>query len=315
MKTPWYETAPGATAALLATRLFVDCDLYTFNLAGAIGGVSVLRYGAGPVDVSVLGTVWPAATVTFDQDKAKAVAHWKTGLDTDTWQVVVAPRNVDPRTGAADPDAIGTAPFLAALRAGALDGAEVQVDRAFAASFPAPGNAMAPTGVVTIFYGRVAEIDLGRSQAVITVASHLKLLAGQMPRRLYQASCIHTLFDAGCTLKAADFAVAGSVVAVSADGSTVTATLAAPAGSGSYALGRMAMTSGASDGFARSIRAYANGTPATLNLIAPFALGIAPGDSFTAWPGCDKTIATCGKFANQVNFGGEPNIPAPEVAF
>ena len=319
MKTPWYEIAPGATAALLASRVFVDGDLYTFTLPGAVGGVSVLRYGAGPVDVTVAGTTWPANQVTFDQDKAKAVAHWKVGLDTDTWQVVVAPRNVDIRTGAPDPDTIGTAPFLAALRAGALDGAEVQIDRAFAAAWPAPGKAMAPAGVVTIFYGRVAEIDVGRSQAVITIASHLKLLAAQMPRLLYQAACIHTLFGAGCnvagSLPAASFAVAGTIAAVSADGATITATLAAPGGSGTYALGRMVMASGSSEGFARSIRSYTAGTPATLTLIAPFALGVVPGDAFTAYPGCDKTFAACGKFANQQNYGGELNIPAPEVAF
>jgi len=116
-------------------------------------------------------------------------------------------------------------------------------------------------------------------------------------------------------LKAADFAAAGTVASVAADGATVTATLAAPAGSATYALGRMVMTDGASDGFQRQILSYAAGSPATLTLRAPFALGIAAGDAFTAYPGCDKRYATCGLFDNQQNFGGELNIPAPEVAF
>ena len=321
MKSPWYETAPGATAALLATGQFVDADLYRFTLAGEILGVTELLYGAGPIDVAAAGSYWPANTILFDQAQAKAKAHWKVGLDVDTWQVVATPRPVDLLTGAAAPDRIGSAPFLAALRAGALDGAEVQVDRAFAPDWNAVATgqngrpALAPTGIVAIFYGRVAEGDAGRSQAVITINSHLKLIASQMPRRLYQASCIHTLFDAGCGLAAADFAMSGTVVSVSADGSTVTASLAAPAGSGTYALGRMVMQDGASAGFARATRSWSPGGPATLALIAPFPLGVAPGDRFTAYPGCDKRFGTCGSFANQVNYGGALAIPAPETAF
>ncbi|HZT50610.1 MAG TPA: DUF2163 domain-containing protein [Stellaceae bacterium] len=321
MKVPWYETAPGALAALLEGGLFVDVDLYRFTLAGEVLGVSELLYSAGAIDVAAAGSYWPADQVAFDQAQARAKAHWKVGLDVDTWQVVATPRDVDLATGAAAPDRIGTAPWLAALRAGALDGAEVQVDRAFAPDWSAavPGQngrrALAPTGIVTIFYGRVAEGDAGRSQAVITINSHLKLMAGQMPRRLYQAACIHTLFDRGCTLEAADFAVSGTVASVSADGSAVTATLAAPAGSGTYALGRIVMADGASAGFARAVRSWVAGSPASLSLIAPFPLGIAAGDRFAAYPGCDKRYSTCARFANQANFGGEIAIPAPETAF
>jgi hypothetical protein len=321
MKTPWYETSPGALAALLEGGLFVDVDLYRFVLAGEIPDASELRYSAGTIDVAADGGYWPANEVTFDAEGARAKAHWKAGLDVDTWQVVAAPRDIDPLTGAASPDRIGAAPWLAAVRAGALDGAEVQVDRAFAPDWGAvvPGRngrpALAPTGIVTIFYGRVAEGDVGRSRAVITINSHLKLVANPMPRRLYQAGCIHTLFDAGCMLTAADFAVAGTVAGVSADGAVLTATLAAPVGSGTYALGRIVMQGGASAGFARTVRDWSAGSPATLDLIARFPLGVAPGDPFIAYPGCDKRLATCARFANQANYGGEIGIPAPETAF
>jgi uncharacterized phage protein (TIGR02218 family) len=314
VKTPWYETSPGATAALLATGLFVDVDLYTFTLAGAIGGVSKLRYSAGTIAVAANGITWPANQVTFDQAKAKAVSHWKVGLDVDTWQVVVAPRNVDILTGAPWPDKIGTTPWLQALRTGALDGATVQVDRAFASAWPAASAlALQPTGIVTIFFGRIAEGDAGRSQAVITINSHLEVIKNPMPRRLYQAGCIHTLFDTGCTLNAASFAVQGTVTTVSAN--VITATAAAPANSsGTFALGRLVMTSGASAGFSRRVKSWASGSPSTFTLISPFPLAVAPGDTFTAYPGCDKQFSTCGLYQNQVNFGGEIGIPAPEMA-
>jgi uncharacterized phage protein (TIGR02218 family) len=315
MKTPWYETSPGATAALLLSGQFVDVDCYTFKLAGSFLGVSELLYSAGPIDVSVPGSYWSAKGPTFDQDKAKAVAHYKRGLDVDVWQVVVAPRPVNVLTGQAWPDQIGSASWLAAAQAGALDNAEVQVDRAIAAAWPAAGSpALAPTGIVTVFYGRVGELDVGRSQAVVTVYSHLKVLANPLPRNLFQASCTHTLFDAGCTLNAASFAVNGTVAGLGATGNVFTSAIAAPPGSGTYALGRVTMTSGASAGLSRTVRSWTAGAPGTFTLIAPFTLGIAPGDSFTAYAGCDKQFGTCGRFANQLNYGGCLSIPVPETA-
>ena len=216
-----------------------------------------------------------------------------------------------------------TSSSLAACRAGALDGAELQVDRAFAANWQqvAPGQggrpALQPTGIVTVFYGRVAELDAGRSQVVITIDSHLKLLANQMPRRLYQAQCIHTLFDTGCGLAAALYAASGTIAGVNDAGNIITAAVAppaSPANSGTFALGRMVMTSGASAGFARMVRGWTAGSPSTFTLIAPFPLGVAADDGFTVYPGCDKRFATCALFANSVNFGGEIAIPAPETA-
>ncbi len=312
MKTPWYETSPGAIAALLATRSFVDADCYSFKLAGAFGGASELLYSAGPIDVKAPGSYWSSKGPTFDQDKAKAVAHWKVGLDVDTWQVVIAPRLVDPLTGAQFPDSIGNQPWLAAAQAGALDNAEVQVDRAIAPAWPAAGAPfLSPTGIVTIFYGTVGEIDVGRSQAVITIYSHLKKLANPLPRNLFQAGCVHTLFDQGCTLASSSFAVAGTVSSPGSAPNMFNSAVAAPAGSGTYALGRVVMTSGRSQGYARTVRSWSAGAFA---LIAPFPFGVGIGDSFTAYPGCDKSFGTCSAFQNTANFGGCLSIPVPETA-
>ena len=313
MKTPYYETSPGATAALLLTRSFVDVDCYTFTLAGAFLGVTELLYSAGPIDVAIPGTTWSSRSVLFDQDRTKAVGHWKVGLDVDTWQVQVAPRNVDVLSGAAWPDTIGGASWLAAAQGGALAGATVQVDRAFAPAWPAAGTgALSPTGIVTIFAGTVGEMDVGRSAAIVTVYSHLKTLANPLPRNLFQAACVHTLFDTGCTLSASAFAVDGVVGAVGPQANQFSSAIAAPGGSGTYALGRLVMTSGASAGFARTVRSAAAGV---FTLISPMPFGVAIGDSFTAYPGCDKQLGTCNRFGNQLNYGGCPAIPVPEVAF
>lgn len=306
MKTPLYETSGGALKALLATRQFVFCDLYTFTLFG--GGV--LRYATADVGVTYGGTLWPGNSTLFDTAGSSAKAHWKIGMDTDTWQIQVMPRAVDPVTGAAYPDRIGNQPWLAAARVGALDGATVQIDRAYLPAWPSyTGVPVAPAGVITIFAGRVAEVDIGRDGASLTINSHIELLGTATPRNLYQASCRFTLFDTGCSLAAASYAVSGT--ASSAAGATLNGTFATPGGTTTYALGRVAFTSGANTGITRLVRSWSSGV---LTLAAPFPYAVTSGDTFTLWPGCAKTQAACATFGNSRNFGGMPYIPAPETA-
>lgn len=289
MKAPLYEVSAGATLALLfdAGRQFAYFDLYTFTLTTG----QVLRITTADQDIGYGGNTWSSKGVRVDTDKAKAVGHWKVGLDVDTWQVVLYPRAVDEITGATFPDTIGSQPWLAAVTAGALDAALATIDRAYF-SLPLAGP-LAPVGVLRIFAGRVAEVDLGRSGAVITINSHLELLNLSMPRNLYQAPCIHRLFDGGCGLNGASFAVAGTVQAGSSAGAIVTA-LGSPPGSGTFALGRLVFSSGANAGFGRAIRSWSGGV---IGLLAPFYFPVAVGDAFTAYPGCDKQIATCEGFA------------------
>jgi len=317
VKTPLYEASAGALAALLATRSFVFADLYTFT---TMNGGPVLRYAAADLDIALGGNTWLHTGPAFDQDASSGSSprgHWKVGLDVDSWNVVVAPRLTDPIAGVAYPDQIAGQPWLQAVRGGALDGATVSVDRAYLAAWPTGPTAFslpaAPVGVINIFTGRVAAVDVSRTQVGIAINSHLELLDISMPRRVFQAPCQHTLFDVGCTLTAAGHAVSGTVAAGSTQ-SVIHATIPAPPGSGTYALGRILFTSGANAGFQRSIRAYLAGLPAQLKLVAPLSFPVSVGDAFTAYPGCDKQRDTCGLFGNTANFRGFPYIPAPELS-
>jgi hypothetical protein len=332
LKSAKYETSAGALAAFLAGRpsSVILCDLYTFALAGSINNGTPLLYTTADIDIEVAyasgtplvktgaplaaapiasgTTVYSSKLVYFDQLQNKAYGHWKIGLDVDTWQVICTP----------SPQArIGSQPFLAALRAGALDGAVVAVDRAFIDNRGGTAYAAtaAPLGVVNVFTGRVAEVDLGRSNAIISVNSHLELLNQNMPRNLYQAGCRWTLFGAGCNLNAASFAVAATVAGAPAPNSNrLSVNLSEPSGSGTYALGQVVATGGNNAGFSRSIRSWSPGSPATLTLMSPFPFAFLAGDALTAYPGCDKQGNTCIAFGNLANFGGMPFIPAPEMA-
>ena len=197
---------------------------------------------------------------------------------------------------------MGGVPFLAGVRAGLLDGCAVQRDRAYLASWSAP-----PVGSVTLFKGRVSSVDaVGRTSAEITVASDLVLLDVDMPRNLYQPACNHVLYDSGCGLVKSAYGTAGSAGATP---SLLPWAGATPA----FAQGTVSFANGANAGATANIKAAGAGT---LTLSAPLAVAPAAGDGFTAYPGCDHTLATCrGRFGNGGNFRGFPFVPAPETAF
>jgi Uncharacterized conserved protein (DUF2163)/Phage conserved hypothetical protein BR0599 len=317
MKTPIWEATTGALMALLFpevktldSRRFAYFDLYTISCASG----PVLRYTTCDRDVGYGGTVWSGRTVRIEPaGQRTALFHAKVGLDVDTWQASIYPRPVDDITGAAYPDKIGSTPWLAAAAAGALDGATATIDRAyFSMPLPAPQvAALTPVGVLRLFAGLVGNVDLGRSGVSLSINSHLELLNVQMPRNLYQAPCPHTLFDAGCGLSAASFAVSTAC----ATGSTryVLVSSATPPGgsSGTFTLGRVTFSSGLNSGFSRSIRLWDG---ATMSLTTPLPFDVAVADTFTVYPGCDKQLGTCVLFSNRLNFGGQPFIPAPETA-
>ncbi|MEI8325522.1 MAG: phage BR0599 family protein [Betaproteobacteria bacterium] len=68
---------------------------------------------------------------------------------------------------------------------------------------------------------------------------------------------------------------------------------------------------GANAGIGRTIKAQAGGV---LTSVQPWPSAVTIGDTFTVYPGCDKTQATCSsKFSNLARFRGYPYVPAPET--
>ena len=81
---------------------------------------------------------------------------------------------------------------------------------------------------------------------------------------------------------------------------------------GYYDNGQIMFTSGANNGLVKAVKSYFD-QQFLFNSPLPFAPSA--GDTFIAYPGCDKTQATCTtKFSNLVNFEGFPYVPAPETA-
>lgn len=284
------KSASSALQAILAGSQFFMADCYTFTLADG----TVARYTTADQDIVDWATshVFSSQGPFFERSKVK----FQVGVQVDELDIVLT-------AGAGD--MIDGVPWLSALRAGVLDGAEVQLDRAFMASF---GDTSA--GLLTIFAGRVAEVDAGRTQATIKVNTHLELLTLQMPWRLFQPGCAFTLYDNRCTLSKAGLGVAATVGSGSTD-SVANTTLTQAAGWAS--LGTVTFTSGALAGKSFTIREHDSG--GVLKPVVPFPVAPSGGDGCTVYPGCDKQQSTCRtKFNNLAHFGGFPYVPVPETA-
>ncbi len=91
-----------------------------------------------------------------------------------------------------------------------------------------------------MFTGSIGPITLDRMVLDITCNSLVELLNIKLPRNLYQAGCQHTLFDAGCSLSAAAFAVVGNV---SGSPTRTAFNTGLAAASGYYDLGAIQFTS------------------------------------------------------------------------
>jgi uncharacterized phage protein (TIGR02218 family) len=288
---------PASTALqnLLANRQFFAADLYTFTL---IGGTA-LRYCSGDRDITAGGHLFTAQGPRIDRKDNKAKCHWKIGVEVDTLLFDVMPQAMDMVNGL---------PFLAACVQGAFDGAELQLERAFMATY---GDTS--VGTVIMFVGRVAEIDLGRAVATFTINSHLELLNLQLPRNLWQPGCVNSLGDASCGVSLPSFA-AGGITAAGSSASVIAASLAQA--TSYFDQGKVTFTSGANAGLTRSVKSWVAGSPGRIALLAPFPNAPAAGDAFTIYPGCDKTLGAngCAKFANTARFKGYPFIPTSDTA-
>ena len=179
-----------------------------------------------------------------------------------------------------------------------------------------PGHARGPTtheskfGVERI--RAIGDLDeLSRTTAKFNCKSKVEDLNVQVPRNILQPTCVHTLFDSGCGLSKASFAVSGTVQA----GSTVNKLLTTLVQADAYFdNGQLVFTSGANNGHLVAVKKYLN-SGETVYFVVPLPAVPNVADTFTIYPGCDKTQATCaGKFSNLVNFGGFPYVPAPETA-
>jgi uncharacterized phage protein (TIGR02218 family) len=287
MKTPTNIGGNNLITWLATATEIRIADLYTITLTAG----TVLRYTTWDSSLVVLGSTFLTGPPNFE----RTAIEEKLGMDVSTIELTIK---------ASVTDLINGVPILQAIGLGLFDGAAFKIERLFMDS---SGQQI---GKVIRFAGFIGEVDeLGRSYAKITAVAGTKYLQMQLPAVILQPGCTNTLFDARCGLVKASFAEVNTVQA----GSTVNKLLSLSAkADGYYDNGQIAFTSGANAGLVKAVKAYA-GQFFTFNSPLPFVPNA--GDLFTAYPGCDKTKATCAnKFSNLGNFEGFPDVPSPETA-
>ncbi len=261
-------------------------DLFTITLASGV----VARYTTADVDINYGGNLFGSKGVLLKRGTVRAVI----GLEVDT---------LDMSVFADASHLLDGKPFVSAAMAGSLDGANVLLERAFLSSW-----STAPVGAVILFSGRVSDVSGSRTEVKIVVKSDIELLNIKLPRNLYQASCLNTVYDASCAASKPAKTVTGTVTG----GTTqlITSTRSEPAGW--FEQGVFAFTSGENVGVFRTVKSYSDGA---FGFALPLPNTPASGDAFSVYPGCDKTQSTCAsKFNNVIHFRGFPYVPVPETA-
>jgi uncharacterized phage protein (TIGR02218 family) len=279
--------SPALIALLSGASQFIMADLYTITLVGG----SVLRYSAAPTALFANGYTFVLGP-KFERSKTRVVI----GTQVDELEVKIYTEPTD---------LIGGVPFLQAAWQGQLDGALLQLERAFMSTY---GDTS--PGTVILFAGRISDIDCTRTGIDLKCRSHLELLNIQMPRRLWQSSCTHTFGDAMCQFNRSALELTFAAEAASTQVQIVTSVSPAPANL--YVQGTIIGVTGANAGSSRTIANMGSGWIAVK---LPFLSSVLAGDQFQLLPGCDRTFATCTNvFNNATHFGGFPFIPTPETA-
>lgn len=278
-------TTPECAALLQSARQIFMVELVTVTLADG----SVIRWACSDVDIVFGALTWSRGPLIERESVTLSV-----GIEVTSCSMTFR---------ADDSVTVRGVPLLQAARRGVLGGAEILVQKGFTDD---PANPL--LGLVHVFEGRIGDVEIDSTSVKCDVRSFAELLDTMVPRNVYQASCLHTLYSSGCGLVKSANALHMTVAA----GSSATTLLCNVTGAGVYDLGELVMESGVNTGVRRAVKRHTAG-----HLVLAFPLPDAPatGDTFVVYRGCDKAMGTCAtKFNNLVHYKGMPFVPAPETA-
>lgn len=271
-------------------------DLYTITLTDGL----VLRWHDSDREiVSFGGTDW-----LLGPGIERSGLEWGLSLDVQECRIELHPRLGDTF---ADVKIHGMS-LLEAVTRGVFDAADVRIERGFKAT---PASAI--VGTKPYFRGKVGDFGGDDLTLRLVVRSPMDLLDAPFPAGVYQPSCANRLFDSTCGLNAGSWSESGEVTGSIAANRTafVTDKISGQVNRRNwFRLGRVQFTSGANAGRSMTVKDY-DGLSGRFSFARPWPADIAVGDTFTCWPGCDKTLAMCeGRYNNRWRFRGQPFIPA-----
>lgn len=285
----------GFRTMLRTSTSLLRCDLFTFTLKDA----TVIRYTNAPQNIVIGGNTYLAASeFNTVPSLRRGGMRMAVGLAVDALDIDMIYQDTT-RILSKTPGAFANGR--------GFDGTRVVID-----VLMTPDFADTSRGVVNMFTGVVSEVEVDSTRVRMRCAADMVFLNAAFPPCLYQPNCNNALFDARCGLLKSAYANNDSAVA----GGTQTTVIASAAGvvqgkvADYFALGYIVITSGTNNGLIRSVK---KSTGATLALLYPLPVALAAGDTFTAYPGCNKSEAACDSFGNRARFRGFPFLPQPET--
>ena len=156
---------------------------------------------------------------------------------------------------------------------------------------------------VTSWMGRITNVKFAEREATVQCESLYTPIRRPILRRRYQTSCPLVLYENGCNVNRASYAVPATLSAN--NGGTILSGAFAAHPNG-YFTGGYVLWQTNTDVQIRFITGH---VADTLTLDLPF--GAMPSNAdVTAYPGCDHLLQTChDKYNNEDNYGGQPFYP------
>lgn len=280
---------------LLSGTPYIGASLITIELAG--GGTVYLNTLDEPITYG--GNIYEASGIGPNGVPGVDVGEWSVvnTIDVPTCTLQFYSRGDDWQGGQN---------FKALVHQGLLVGAYITIQEVFMPSF---GDVS--LGAMLVFAGRSGQGSITSTGVQLTVKGDNVLMQQYGPKNEFQLGCIHTLFDTNCGASRAAFTNSNTVGSAGLN-SLFIPWGTVPSNPTQYGQGAFSLTDGVGNSQIRTIQsASASG----LTLAYPLDTLPAPGDTFTATFGCDKTSATCAAvFANLQNRRGFDYIPPAETA-
>jgi uncharacterized phage protein (TIGR02218 family) len=283
----------------------VRADLITIVLPNG----QTLCATSGQFDITVPTSLSPLTMTTF---YANQYGVWERGAITSEAGFDLSSNTMD-LTCVVQPDTqypgMGIGLLSAALQS-LFDAAEVTVQTVY---MPLGAYGDVSAGVETKFVGQITTIsDINRNKVVFTCADYLYLLNLKVPTRLYQSTCPWSFADANCALNPATFTTDFTAKTGTTQWAMTPVTAFSQA-TGYFSQGVVKCLTGTNAGLSQTVKLH-DGS-GNLQMMYPWLLPPAVGDTFSVISGCDKSLTTCDqKFSNQIHFGGTPFVPVPVSA-
>lgn len=270
-------------------------DLFTLTLRG---GSPVYYWTSTDIPITYGGITWIAQSPNL----ARSSISVRNTVEVPELKLILS---------ALDDDFVGGSNIKQQIHQGALDGARMALERLV---MPAPGDTT--LGPPTLMFdGRVGEIQIISTGAIIQVKGDVVVMNQYTPRNVFQASCQWTFCDAGCTI--AEASVTYNVTVANSASLSFLPWVTEPGPDPAlFVRGKVIMLSGVNIGQQRTIRA----ADATGVLVSyPFFEVPELGDFFSVMQGCNKTLdsgssQSCTFYSNTQHFRGFPYVPQPEYS-